>query len=140
MASRWSRRHFMFVSSGVAMSVFAVACGQAAPPAPTQAPAPAQQAPAAAPAATPTAAPAAAAAPTNTPAPAAAAQPASANKFGGQTVLVGGPTGPAVTSPFEKYRGAWMERTGAKVELVTFAFADLYDKLRTTIAAGKPFA
>ena len=150
MASRLSRRHFLYIGSGIAMTVIGAACGQTAPPAPTQAPAaaapaaPAAPAPTAAPAAAAptatTAAAAAAAAPTNTPAPAAAAQPAGAAKFAGQTITVGGPTGPAVTSPFEKYRGVWMDRTGAKVELVTFPFADLYDKIRTTIAAGKPFA
>lgn len=64
----------------------------------------------------------------------------SSRQFSGVTVLVGGPTGPAVTSPVEKFRHEWEERTGAKVELVTFAFADLYDKIRSSIAAGKPFA
>ncbi|HEY3081189.1 MAG TPA: extracellular solute-binding protein [Chloroflexota bacterium] len=139
------------------MTALVAACGQApaptpAPAKPTEAPKPAAEAPkpteAPKPAAAePTKPAAAAAAPTNTPAakPAEAPKPAApaaqpTTKFGGQTVLVGGPTGPAVTSPFEKLRGEWQEKTGAKVELVTFPFADLYDKIRTTIAAGKPFA
>src|SRR5438445_7784381 len=128
MGDRLSRRQVLLLGSGFALTALAVACAPAAPAAPTQAPAAAQPAQPAAPtpaAAAPTTAPAAVPA-TATTAPAAAATPAAQAKFNGQTVLVGGPTGPAVTSPFEKYRGAWMERTGAKVELVTFAFADPY--------------
>ena len=49
-------------------------------------------------------------------------------------------TGPQVSGPLDKYREVWEKKTGAKVEVQTFAFGDLFQKIRTAFVSGaNPF-
>lgn len=57
-------------------------------------------------------------------------------KFQGQEVVVGSLAGPPISSPFQKFGPQWEEATGAKIKLVTFPFAQVFEKLRAGIITG----
>ena len=57
-------------------------------------------------------------------------------RFEGQTVVVTSQTGPVISGPIAKFGPAWEEATGAKIELVTYPFGQMFEKLRTELATG----
>jgi len=60
-----------------------------------------------------------------------------AKQFAGQTVTVAGIAGPLVTGPIKKHWQEWGDRTGARVEVNEFPYAELIDKIRASFAAGQ---
>jgi len=57
-------------------------------------------------------------------------------RFAGQTVIVTTQTGSAIGGPVETHRGEWEAETGGRVELQTFAFGDLYERIITALRTG----
>jgi multiple sugar transport system substrate-binding protein len=56
--------------------------------------------------------------------------------FEGMNVVVVTQTGSAIGGPVDTYRGEWEEMTGGTVELQTFAFGELYQKIITALETG----
>ena len=49
-------------------------------------------------------------------------------------------TGPQVAGPLQEYAAQWGQKTGGSVEVQTFAFGDLFQKIRTAFISGaNPF-
>ena len=49
-------------------------------------------------------------------------------------------TGPQVAGPLQEYAAQWGQKTGGSVEVQTFAFGDLFQKIRTAFVSGaNPF-
>jgi multiple sugar transport system substrate-binding protein len=49
-------------------------------------------------------------------------------------------TGPQVSGPLQEYKAMWEKKTGATVEVQTFPFGDLFQKIRTAFVSGaNPF-
>jgi len=57
-------------------------------------------------------------------------------KFPGQTVVVESQAGPVISGPIQRFGPIWEKATGAKIELVTYPFGEMFEKLRTELAAG----
>lgn len=60
-----------------------------------------------------------------------------AKRFDGVTVTVISQAGGPIASAYEKLGGPWQESTGAKINLVTFPFADVFSKIRSAALAGE---
>lgn len=133
--------------------VFLAACAApaSAPPAPAPAP---TTAPAATSAPAPTTAPAATSAPAPTTAPPAAGDVADVKadptnlfpagigtaKCDGVNLVVATQTGPQIASPMENLWKDWSAKTGGTVEVQTFPFGDLFEKIRAGYVSGaSPF-
>lgn len=133
--------------------VFLAACAApaSAPPAPAPAP---TTAPAATSAPAPTTAPAATSAPAATTAPPAAGDVADVKadptnlfpagigtaKCDGVNLVVATQTGPQIASPMENLWKDWSAKTGGTVEVQTFPFGDLFEKIRAGYVSGaSPF-
>ncbi len=67
---------------------------------------------------------------------AAFAAPLSAQDFSGQTVIVVTQTGSAIGGPVLDKGPIWEEATGGNIELQTFAFGELYEKIVTALDTG----
>jgi maltose-binding protein MalE len=49
-------------------------------------------------------------------------------------------TGPQIAGPLQEYAAQWGQKTGGSVEVQTFAFGDLFQKIRTAFVSGaNPF-
>lgn len=60
--------------------------------------------------------------------------------FKGVKLVAVSQTGPQVSGPLDKYRSIWEQKTGASVEVQTFPFGDLFQKIRTAFVSGaNPF-
>lgn len=133
--------------------VFLAACAApaSAPPAPAPAP---TTAPAATSAPAPTTAPVATSAPAATTAPPAAGDVADVKadptnlfpagigtaKCDGVNLVVATQTGPQIASPMENLWKDWSAKTGGTVEVQTFPFGDLFEKIRAGYVSGaSPF-
>jgi multiple sugar transport system substrate-binding protein len=104
-----------------------------AAPAPTEAPAAtAAPAPTEAPAAT--TAPEATAAPAATTAPEATAAPAAGGDFAGVEINAVTFTGPQIAEPLQRHAKEFEQKTGAKVNVTTVPFSDLYQKILTDMS------
>ena len=57
-------------------------------------------------------------------------------KFAGQKVVVVSQTGPVISGPIQHFGPLWEQATGAKIELVTYPFGQMFEKLRTELATG----
>lgn len=57
-------------------------------------------------------------------------------RFDGQTVIVASQSGPVISGPIQKFGPIWEEATGASIELVTYSFGEMFEKLRTELATG----
>jgi multiple sugar transport system substrate-binding protein len=57
-------------------------------------------------------------------------------KFEGQTVIVESQAGPVISGPIQKFGPIWEKATGAKIDLVTYPFGEMFEKLRTELATG----
>ncbi|MCY4246215.1 MAG: extracellular solute-binding protein [Chloroflexi bacterium] len=64
------------------------------------------------------------------------AVPLSAQDFSGQTVVVVTQTGSAIGGPVLDKGPIWEEATGGNIELQTFAFGELYEKIVTALDTG----
>ena len=62
--------------------------------------------------------------------------PASAQDFSGQTVVVVTQTGSAIGGPVLDKGPIWEEATGGNIELQTFAFGELFEKIVTALSTG----
>ncbi len=62
--------------------------------------------------------------------------PLSAQDFSGQTVVVVTQTGSAIGGPVLDKGPIWEEATGGNIELQTFAFGELYEKIVTALDTG----
>jgi len=60
----------------------------------------------------------------------------SAQDFSGQTVVVVTQTGSAIGGPVLDKGPIWEEMTGGNIELQTFAFGELFEKISTALATG----
>jgi multiple sugar transport system substrate-binding protein len=60
----------------------------------------------------------------------------SKKKFEGQTIIVESQSGPVISGPIQKFGPIWEQATGAKIELVTYPFGEMFEKLRTELATG----
>jgi multiple sugar transport system substrate-binding protein len=141
----------LFVPLLVVVVLIGTLAAQCAAPAatPTVAPPPAATPtpPPAAPAATPTPPPAAPAA--GAPADAETKQADMTNLFPngignvdckGVKLVVGTQTGPQIASPVENFWKQWGDKTGGTVEVQTFPFGDLFEKIRAGYVSGaSPF-
>lgn len=67
---------------------------------------------------------------------AAFAAPLNAQDFSGQTVIVVTQTGSAIGGPVLDKGPIWEEATGGNIELQTFAFGELYEKIVTALDTG----
>jgi multiple sugar transport system substrate-binding protein len=56
--------------------------------------------------------------------------------YEGVKLVVAAMTGPQISGPVETHRGEWEEMTGATVEVQTFAFGDLYEKIHSSFVTG----
>lgn len=61
---------------------------------------------------------------------------AGAQDFSGQTVVVVTQTGSAIGGPVLDKGPIWEEMTGGNIELQTFAFGELFEKISTALATG----
>jgi multiple sugar transport system substrate-binding protein len=60
--------------------------------------------------------------------------------YKGVKLVVATQTGPQIAGPMEKYKALWEKKTGATVEVQTFPFGDLFQKIRTAFVSGaNPF-
>jgi len=60
--------------------------------------------------------------------------------YKGVKLVVVTQTGPQVAGPLQKYKALWEQKTGASVEVQTFPFGDLFQKIRTAFLSGaNPF-
>lgn len=57
-------------------------------------------------------------------------------KFPGVEVIVESQSGPVISGPIQIFSPIWEEATGAKVNLVTYPFGQMFEKLRTEFASG----
>jgi len=58
----------------------------------------------------------------------------------GVNLVVATQTGPQISGPVQQYAPQWAAKTGANVEVQTFAFGDLFEKIRTGFVSGaNPF-
>ena len=58
----------------------------------------------------------------------------------GVNLVVGTQTGPQIAGPVQDFWQKWGEKTGGTVEVQTFAFGDLFEKIRTGFVSGaSPF-
>ncbi len=64
------------------------------------------------------------------------AAPVSAQDFSGQTVVVVTQTGSAIGGPVLDKGPLWEEATGGNIELQTFAFGELFEKIVTALSTG----
>ncbi len=64
------------------------------------------------------------------------AAPVSAQDFSGQTVVVVTQTGSAIGGPVLDKGPIWEEATGGNIELQTFAFGELFEKIVTALSTG----
>ena len=110
MRNGWSMRGAGLVAS---LSLIVTACGTAATPSPA--------------ASTPASVP---------PASAAGSPSAAAQNFAGVTVNVLTFTGPQIAEPLQRRGPDFEKLTGAKINVVTVPFSDLYQKILTDISAG----
>jgi len=62
--------------------------------------------------------------------------PVSAQDFSGQTVVVVTQTGSAIGGPVLDKGPIWEEATGGNIELQTFAFGELFEKIVTALSTG----
>lgn len=62
--------------------------------------------------------------------------PAGAQDFSGQTVVVVTQTGSAIGGPVLDKGPIWEEATGGNIELQTFAFGELFEKIVTALSTG----
>ncbi|MFO1056206.1 MAG: extracellular solute-binding protein [Dongiaceae bacterium] len=60
----------------------------------------------------------------------------SSKKFDGQKVVVVSQPGPVISGPIQHFGPIWEQATGAKIELVTYPFGQMFEKLRTELATG----
>ena len=60
--------------------------------------------------------------------------------FKGVKLVAVSQTGPQVSGPLEEYKSVWEKKTGGSVEVQTFPFGDLFQKIRTAFVSGaNPF-
>jgi multiple sugar transport system substrate-binding protein len=60
--------------------------------------------------------------------------------FKGVKLVAVSQTGPQVSGPLQEYKEMWEKKTGASVEVQTFPFGDLFQKIRTAFVSGaNPF-
>lgn len=71
-----------------------------------------------------------------TPSPATSGTPAAGMSFEGVEVNVITFTGPQIAEPLQRRSPEFQQRTGAKVNVITVPFADLYQKILTDITTG----
>ena len=64
------------------------------------------------------------------------AAPVSGQDFSGQTVIVVTQTGSAIGGPVLDKGPLWEEATGGNIELQTFAFGELFEKIVTALSTG----
>jgi multiple sugar transport system substrate-binding protein len=57
-------------------------------------------------------------------------------KFEGQEVIVTSQSGPVISGPIQSFGPTWEKATGAKIQLVTYPFGQMFEKLRTELGAG----
>ncbi|MDF3040423.1 MAG: putative transporter substrate binding protein, partial [Thermomicrobiales bacterium] len=57
-------------------------------------------------------------------------------RFDGQEVVVFSLSPPPISSPIQKFGPQWEAATGATINLVTFPFGEVYEKLRSGLATG----
>ena len=57
-------------------------------------------------------------------------------RFEGQSVVVVSQAGPVISGPIQQFGPTWERATGAKIELVTFPFGQMFEKLRGELATG----
>ena len=62
--------------------------------------------------------------------------PVSSQDFSGQTVVVVTQTGSAIGGPVLDKGPIWEEATGGNIELQTFAFGELFEKIVTALSTG----
>lgn len=60
----------------------------------------------------------------------------SSRKFPGQEVIVVAQTGPVESGPVQHFGPTWEAASGGKVDLVTYPFGEMFEKLRTALATG----
>jgi multiple sugar transport system substrate-binding protein len=127
-------KHFTLLALLVIVSMLLAACDAGSPTA-TPVPAPTNTTAAAAPTDTVAAAAptdtAAAAAPTNT-----TASTSGGMKYDGVTVNVLTFTGPQIAEPLQRHGPEFTAKTGAKINVITVPFSDLYQKVLTDLATG----
>jgi multiple sugar transport system substrate-binding protein len=60
--------------------------------------------------------------------------------FKGVKLVAVSQTGPQVSGPLQEYKSVWEKKTGGTVEVQTFPFGDLFQKIRTAFVSGaNPF-
>ncbi|HUX20836.1 MAG TPA: extracellular solute-binding protein [Spirochaetia bacterium] len=60
--------------------------------------------------------------------------------YAGAHIVAVSQTGPQVSGPLQEYKAMWEKKTGGTVEVQTFAFGDLFQKIRTAFVSGaNPF-
>ena len=111
MRNGWSKRGAGLIAS---LTLIVTACGTAATPSPA--------------ASTPASAP--------PPASAGGSPSAAAQNFAGTTVNVLTFTGPQIAEPLQRRGPDFEKLTGAKINVVTVPFSDLYQKILTDVANG----
>lgn len=57
-------------------------------------------------------------------------------KFEGVEVVVESQSGPVISGPIQIFGPAWEQATGAKINLVTYPFGQMFEKLRTEFTSG----
>jgi multiple sugar transport system substrate-binding protein len=60
----------------------------------------------------------------------------SSKKFPGVEVIVESQSGPVISGPIQIFGPAWEKATGAKINLVTYPFGQMFEKLRTELGSG----
>ncbi|MCA0011782.1 extracellular solute-binding protein [Mesorhizobium sp. B292B1B] len=57
-------------------------------------------------------------------------------KFEGAKVIVESQSGPVISGPIQIFGPIWEKATGATIELVTYPFGQMFEKLRTELSSG----
>src|SRR3954447_8109176 len=57
-------------------------------------------------------------------------------KFDGVEVVVDSQSGPVISGPIQIFGPIWEKATGAKINLVTYPFGQMFEKLRTEFSSG----
>jgi multiple sugar transport system substrate-binding protein len=57
-------------------------------------------------------------------------------KFSGVKVIVESQSGPVISGPIQIFGPLWEKATGATIELVTYPFGQMFEKLRTELSSG----
>ena len=57
-------------------------------------------------------------------------------KFDGVKVIVESQSGPVISGPIQIFGPIWEKATGATIELVTYPFGQMFEKLRTEFSSG----